>query len=87
MLLTLAMADTRSRILVVLTFVSRVNSVVDVCEETHFVSQRVSATSFNLFFFKETGVFPLVIAVCGKKLRFKDYPCQKLLSCFAWCVP
>ena len=41
MLLTLAMADTRSMIQVVLIVISRVDSVVDVCEETYFVSQRV----------------------------------------------
>ena len=71
MLLTLAKADTSCMIQVVLIFLSRVDSVVDVCKETHFVLQRVSPTSFNIFFFKETGVFPLAIAVCGKKLCFK----------------
>ena len=68
MLLTLAMADTRSMIQVVFIVISRVDSVMHVCEETHFVSQRVSPTSFNNFFFKITGVFPLVIAVWKKAL-------------------
>ena len=85
MLLTLAMVETRSMILLVLIVLSRVASVVDVCEDTHFVSQCVSPMRFNIFFFKEAGVFPLVIAVCGKKLCFKDNPCKNLLSCFAWC--
>ena len=88
MLLTLAMADTRSMIQVVLIVISRVDSVVDVCEETHFVSQRTcSPTSLNIFFFKEAGVLSLVIAVCGKNLCFKANPCQKFLLCFAWRVP
>ena len=76
MLLTLAMAETRSMILVVLIFFSHVDSVVDVCKETHFLSQCVSPTSSNIFFFREAGVFPLVIAVCGKKPCFKDNPRQ-----------
>ena len=38
MLLTHAMVDTWSMILVVLIFFSCVDSVVDVCEETQFVS-------------------------------------------------
>ena len=87
MLLTLAVADTSFMIQVVLIFHSRVDSVVDVCKELHFVSQRISPTSFNIFFFKETGVFPLVIAVCGKNLCFKTNPSQTFLSCLAWRVP
>ena len=71
MLLPLAIADTRSMILVVLIVLSRVESAVEVCEETHFVSQGVSPTSFNIFFLKITGVFPLVIAVVGKSSALK----------------
>ena len=58
MLLTLAMVDTRSMILVVLIFFSCVDSVVDVCEETHFfpngLVQRVLTFSFSrqLVFFR-----------------------------------
>ena len=63
MLLTLGMADTRSMTLVVLIFVSIEDSVVDVYEETHFVSQCVNPTSLNIFFVKETGGFTLVITV------------------------
>ena len=84
MLFTLTIVDTRSMTLVALIVVSRVGSVVDVCDEMHFVLLCVSPTSFNIS--SQTGVFPLVIAVCGKKLSFKANPCQKLLSCFAGCV-
>ena len=86
MQLTLTMVDTGSMILVVLIVLSRVDSVVDVCDEStlfyYVFVQRV--LTFSLF--RQSGVAPLVIAVCGKKLSFKANPCQKLLSCFAGCV-
>ena len=44
--------------------------------------QRVLTFSLS----RESGLFPLVIAVYGKKLCFKDNPCLNLLSCFAACV-
>ena len=60
MLLTLAMVDTRSMILVVLIVISRVDSVVHVCEETHFVSQRTcSPTSLNIFFSRKLVFYRL----------------------------
>ena len=86
MQLTLTMVDTRSIILMVLIVLSRVDSVVDVCDEStlfyYVFVQRVLTFSF----FRQTGVSPLVIAVCGKKVCFKANPCQKLLSCFIGCV-
>ena len=86
MLLTLTMVDTRSMILVVLIVHSRVDSVVDVCDESRlfydvFV-QRVLTFSLS----RQTGVSLLVIAVCKKKLFFEVNSCQKLLSCFAGSV-
>ena len=54
MLLTLAMVDTRSIILVVLilNFLSRADSVMAVSEETNFASQRVRPmTSVQTFSF------------------------------------
>ena len=86
MQLTLTMVDTRSKILVVLIVLSRVDSVVDICDEStlfyYVFVQRV--LTFSLF--RQTGVSPLVIAVCRKKVCFKANPCQKVLSCFAGCV-
>ena len=67
MLLPLAIADTRSMILVVLIVLSRVESVVDVCEETHFVSQRVSPTSFNIFPFNGKWCFSACDCGVGEK--------------------
>ena len=86
MLLTLTMVDARCMILVVLIVLRRVNSVVDVCDEStlfYYVFVR-RVLAFSLF--RQTGVSPLVIAVCGEKLSFKANPCQKVLSCFAGCV-
>ena len=57
MLLTLTMVDTRSMILVVLIVLSRVDSVVDVCDEMHFISLRVSPTNFNIFPFQANWCF------------------------------
>ena len=86
MQLTLTMVDTGSTIVVVLVILSRVDSVVDVCDEStllyYVFVQRV--LTFSLFM--QTRVSPLVIAVCGKKLIFEANPCQKVLSCFAGCV-
>ena len=86
MQLTLTMVDTGSMILVVLIVLSRVDSVVDVCDESilfyDVFVQRVLTFSLS----RQTGASPLVIAMCGKKLCFKGNPCQKLLSCFAGCV-
>ena len=86
MQLTLTMVDTRCMILVVLIVLSRVDSVVDVCDEStlfyYVFVQRVSTFSLS----RQTGVSALVIAVCGKKVCFKANPCQKLLSCFIGCV-
>ena len=80
------MVDTGSMILVVLIFLSRVDSVVDVCDEStlfyYVFVQRV--LTFSLF--RQTGVSRLVTAVCGKKLCFKANPCQKVLSCLEGCV-
>ena len=81
------MVDTRCIILVVLIVLSRVDTVVDVCDEStlfcYVFVQRVLTFSLS----RETGVSPLVIAVCGKKVCFKANPWQKLLSCFIGCVP
>ena len=86
MQLTLTMFDSGSMILVVLIVLSRVDSVVDVCDEStlfyYVFVQRV--LTFSLF--RQSGVSPLVIAVCGKKLCFKANPCQEVLPCFAGCV-
>ena len=83
MQLTLTMVDKGSMILVVLIVLSRVDSVVDVCDEsTLFCGVFVQ----RIFLFRQTGVSPLVIAVCGKKVSFKANPCQKLLSCSIGCV-
>ena len=86
MQLTLTMVDTGSMILVVLIVLSRVDSVVDVCDKStlfyYVLVQRVLTFSFS----RQTGVSPLVIAVCGKRLCFKANPCQKVLSCLAGCV-
>ena len=83
MLLTLAMADTRSLILVVFTVLSRVKVLwTSARKRTLFHSvlvQRVLTFSLS----SGSGVFPLVIVVCGKKLYFKDNPCRNLLSCLA----
>ena len=46
------MVETRSMMLVVLIVLNHVESVVDVCEETHFASQHVSLTSFIIFPFQ-----------------------------------
>ena len=79
MQLTLTMVDTGSMILVVLIVLSRVDSVVDVCDEStlfcYVIAQRV--LTFSLF--RQTGVSPPVIAVCGKNLCLKANPCQ---SCY-----
>ena len=87
MQLTLTMVDTGSMILVVLIVLSRVDSVVDVCDEStlfyYVFIQRVLTFSLS----RQNGVSPLVIALCGKKVCFKPNPWQKLLSCFIGCVP
>ena len=64
------MAEARSMILEVLIFLSRVDSVVDVCEKTQFFSQRVSPTSFNIFPFKERWCF----SACDCDVRQKALP-------------
>ena len=86
MQLTLTMVDTGSMILVVLIVLSRVDSVVDVCVKSTLFYYVFVQRVLKFSFFMQTGVFPLVIAVCGKKLCFKANPCQKMLSCLAGCV-
>ena len=66
MLLTLAMVDTRSMIQVVLIVISRVDSVVHVCEETHFVSQRVVQRVLT-FSFSRKLVFYRLSSRCAAK--------------------
>ena len=51
------MVDTRSIILVLLIVLRRVESVVDVCDEMHFVLLRVNPTSFNIFPFQANWCF------------------------------
>ena len=86
MLLTLTTVDTRCMILVVLVVLSRLDSVVDVCDEStlfyYVFVQRVLTFSLS----RQTGVSPIVIAVYGEKVCFKANPCQKVLSCFGGCV-
>ena len=86
MQLTLTMVDTGSMILVVLIVLSRVDSVVDVCDESTLFYYVFVHRVLTFSPFRQAGVSPLVIAVCGKKLCFKANPCQKVLSCFAGCV-
>ena len=87
MQLTFNMVDKGSMILVVLIVLSRVDSVVDVCDKStlfYFVFiQRVLTFSLS----RQTGVSVLVIALCGKNVCFKPNPWQTLLSCFIGCVP
>ena len=79
---TLTMVDKGSMILVVLIVLSRVDSVVDVCDESTLFYYVFVQRVLTISLFRQTGVSPLVIAGCGKKPCFKANPCQKVLSCF-----
>ena len=78
-MITLTTLDTRCMILMVLIVLTRVDSVVDVCNEStafyYVFVQRVLTFSLS----RQTGVSPFVIAVCGEKVCSKAYPCQKVL--------
>ena len=68
MLLTLTTVDTRCMIPVVLIVLSHVDGVVDVSDEItlfyYVFVQRVLTFSLS----RQTGVSPIVIAVCGEKV-------------------
>ena len=86
MQLTLTMVDNGSIILVVLIVLTRVDSVVDVCNESTLFYYVFVQRNLTFSVSRHTRVSSLVIVVCGKKLCFKANPCQKVLSCFAGCV-
>ena len=84
MLLTLAMADTRSLILVVFTVLSRVKVLWTSARKRTLFHNVLVERVLTFFLSSGSGVFPLVVAVCGKK---QDNPCLNLLSCLAECDP
>ena len=86
--LTLTMVDTRSMVLVVLIVLSRVASVVDVCEEKHFVSQSVKPTSLNIFIFQGNWCFSACDCGVWEKSLFKakSLPNIAILFCMACSV-
>ena len=87
MTLTLTMVDTRSMVLVVLIILAVWPVLWTSARKRTLFHNVLNQRLLTFSFFRETGVFPLVLAVCGKNLCLKLNPCQILVSCFASRVP